>query len=198
MVMGDRLVTATTLAAVDFEEVKAHLNVLHKEDDHKIRNYIESAIADIETEAGIVLCEQIRECTFSRFPARNGELVLPVRPATAVTSVSYYDTTGVLTVLADCQFLLTGFVGRILPPIDDCWPMTQATRAEPVVVRYTAGYGERADDVDVADVPKDIIGAIKLLVADRYENKGDDIRVKNGLPPTVMRVLYRHSIGTPA
>lgn len=191
MLIGDRLITGPSGDIVSLDDVKAHLNVLHDEDDRQIADYIFDAVATIEAQGGLFLRSQTREASFDRFPYSTDFLDVPNRPVTAVNSVRYYATDGTLTTLANCQAAIYGFQARIKPPIDQCWPAVQCTRMAPVLVEYVVGF-------TLQSVPKDLIGALKLIVADRYENKGDDTRLKLGLSPAVERVIALHGFGTAA
>lgn len=191
MLIGDRLVTAPSGQVVSTEDAKVHLNVLHDEDDVQIAAYLADAVATIEAQGGLFLRSQTREASFDRFPYSTDWLDVPNRPVTAVNSVRYYATDGTLTTLANCQAAIYGFQARVKPPIDQSWPPVQCTRMAPVLVEYVVGFA-------IGTLPRDIVGAIKLIVADRYENKGDDTRLKIGISPAVERVIGLHGFGTAA
>lgn len=192
MLLGDIVQTAPTAQVLSVGDAKAHLHVLHQEHDAYITGLIDEAIESFETETGMCLASQTREATFDDFPCEGEWIVLPRRPVASVTWVKYYDTSGVQQTLASTQNLLGAFEARIVPPINTPWPSTQVGRAGRVTVRYVCGYA-------TADaVPKDIIRAIKLMVGDAYENRGDDLKVRVGIPPAAQRIIHMHSMGTPA
>jgi uncharacterized phiE125 gp8 family phage protein len=192
MLIGDTLVTAGTGNVVSLDAVKEHLNVLHDEHNLKIQAYIDDAISTFERITGTYLRSQTREATYSQFPYRDDWLTIPTRPVSAVTWVKYYATSGVQATLADTQNVLTGFQARIKPPLNECWPAYQAARAEPVSVRYVVGY------LTPSAIPADVIGCLKLIVGDRYENLGDDTRNKMDMPAAAERIMRLHGFGTPA
>ena len=63
------------------------------------------------------------------------------------------------------------------------WPST-STRPDAVTVSYTAGYGSSADDV-----PARAKAAIKLILADLFEHRGDDDRRHDDFPMAVHSLL---------
>lgn len=191
MLIGDTLVTAPSGGVLSLDAAKEHLNVYHDEHDTKIQAYVADAVSTFERITGTYLRPQTREATYSQFPYRDDWLTIPTRPVTSVTSVSYYATSGVLSVLASTQVSLGGFQARIKPPLNECWPAYQAARAEPVIVRYVVGYAT------ASAVPGDVIGCLKMIVGDRYENLGDDPRNKMDMPAAAERIMRLHGFGTP-
>jgi hypothetical protein len=63
----------------------------------------------------------------------------------------------------------------------DVWPVTQAGRPEAVEVDFEAGYAT------VAAIPAEAIQAVLLIVADRYEHRGDE--EGREIPPAAHRLL---------
>ena len=110
----------------------------------------------------------------------------------SVISVSYYATDGTLTVLSNCQSSVSSFQGKVKPPVDETWPADQASRSEPVIVRYVCGF------TSATTVPKDILGALRLMVADRYENRGDEFKRTEAHPVAAARIMGLHGFGSPA
>lgn len=192
MLIGDKLITTTAAPVLLLQSAKDHLNVSHEEDDALIQGYIDDAVAQFEKETGVILKQHTRDATYSQFPYRDDWLVLPTRPLISVTYVKYYATDGTLTTLDNCQVVTSSFQGKIKPPVNETWPAYQCSRSEPVIVRYVVGHATQAE------VPRDILGALKIIVADRYENKGDDGRNKMSIPPAAERIMTLNGFGTPA
>lgn len=167
---------------------KEHLNVYHDEDDQLISDNIAGAVADFESNANVCIRLQTREATFDRFPSQNDWLLIPRRPCTGIVSVKYYDSANVQqTMTVDDYQAVNGFNTRLYVGVDKSWPVTKAGRVEVVAVQYTAGY---------AKLPDDIFGALKIIVADRYENRGDKAKAES-IPPAAERVISLHSTSTP-
>jgi uncharacterized phiE125 gp8 family phage protein len=192
MLIGDKLIETTTTEILTLKSAKDHLNVAHDEDDTIISAFMAEAVETFERTTGTILRNQTREATFSQFPYRDDWLLLPSRPLISVTTVSYYATDGTLTVLSGCQVVTSAFQGKIKPPVGETWPAYQCSRSEPVIVRYVAGYAT------AGTIPKDILGALRLIVADRYENRGDEIKRTTAYPVAAERIMGLHGFGTPA
>jgi uncharacterized phiE125 gp8 family phage protein len=99
------------------------------------------------------------------FP-ENG-IVLPFSPVTAITSVKYYDTSNSLQTWAATNYHYNLYEEPCVIRYVDSAPSTYTDRSDAVVIRFTAGYA------DAAAVPAPLIQAIKLLLADLYENRTD-------------------------
>ena len=190
MIIRDRQVVATTGdPPLTTAVAKAHLNVVHDEDNALIAALASAAVAEFEAVTGMKLRSETREATFDRFPGSSaGCLTLPNRPVTSVSSVKYFDTANVeQTLVADTDYQVTlGFQAKVLVGPDKAWPSVKAGKAEPVAVRYVVG----------GTVPDDVLGALKLMVGERYENRGDSVKAKD-VPPAARRVMELHSTSTP-
>ena len=107
---------------------------------------LKGARAACETKTGRALINRTVDQSFTSF-AEDG-LLLELLPVGSVTSVKYYDTAGTQQTLSDSQYELATLNGRsmiVLKP--NCeWPETQEI-ANPVTVRYVAGYGAAASAV---------------------------------------------------
>lgn len=131
--------TAVTYGAapISLADAKAHLRVLHDEDDASISALIEAAVDDIESRTGRLFRSSTVVHTRNGFP--DGPLVLPRPPVTAVSSVAYIDTAGDAQTFADFVADLSAIPGTIQPAPGSAWPSTQ-DRSESVTVTYTAGH----------------------------------------------------------
>lgn len=101
------------------------------------------------------------------------KILLPRSPLISVTWVKYYDTSNVLQTLVsgtDYQLDLTSEPVRIDPYPETVWPQTFLTRYNAVNIRFVAGYG-----VDATHTPARAKIAMKMLVADMYENREQGI-----------------------
>lgn len=109
---------------------------------------------------------------------------LPVEPVSAVTSVQYYATDGVLTTLDSSlyQTQLAHSPPLIAPAPLTVWPVVQSERLNGVQVTFTAGYATRA--------PKMFEQAV-LMTVRYWAQEGRDAKdaTKGGLPPGATRLL---------
>lgn len=191
MLIYDKVFTAPTGAGpLSVTDAKAHLNVTHTDDDALITALINEAIANFETEAGVLLRVQTREATYDSFPTGSDSLEIPWRPVTSVTSVKYRDLNDAEITLPTTGYqVVEGYQTRIYggASANSVWPETNYLRPAPITIRYIAGY---------VTVPDDILGALKIMVAERYTHRGDNIK-SPAMPPAAVRVIHLHSTSTP-
>lgn len=160
--MALRVVKGAVLPAVSLEEAKEHLDV----DDAYRNDYIVALIAAatdvVEYHTQRRLVTQTLEWVTAGFCAR---LVLPVAPVQSVTSVKYRDESGVEQTLAPADYVVRTdkATAVIVPAEGGSFPIAAAVAAEPVVVRFVAGYGESES------IPPVARHLIKLLIKDFYD-----------------------------
>jgi uncharacterized phiE125 gp8 family phage protein len=196
---GLQLVTAATFEAVSLSEAKAHLYVDVLDHDADISTKLSEAQTLAERECGRQFCLTTLKLFLDEFPASRGSwesdcvfrsdspaILLPLSPLRSVTSVKYYNEAGVLTTVSPTEYWVAvgSDPGRIVPK-QGWWPATEGGRPEAVEVEFTAGWPTSAD------VPADIRGAIKVILADLWENRGDGEKQKgeHAIPPVAARVL---------
>jgi uncharacterized phiE125 gp8 family phage protein len=88
---------------------------------------------------------------------------LPVAPVQSITSISYVDTDGATQTLAGSVYdaRLYGLAPTIVLKFNQVWPTIQMGSL--ITVTAVVGYGA------AADVPPDLIHALKLLLGDFYQ-----------------------------
>ena len=111
------------------------------------------------------LMPQTWELTLDAFP---DALELTRVPVASVTSLKYYDSTGVQQTLLNTLYTLdsaddAGFA-YVVPIYDGSWPSTRV-QINAVALRYVAGYA------DAASVPESIKAWIKLMIGAMYESR---------------------------
>jgi uncharacterized phiE125 gp8 family phage protein len=171
---------------VSLVEARRHLRVLHDDDDADIEAIIDAAIAAIEgpNGIGIALSPQTWRLSLDHFPC---EIVVPLGPVTAVTSVGYTDSSGSPQTVAGLRFDLDESPLRIWPARDKAWPETYCEPGA-VKVTFVCGY---------ASLPQDLRWAILLLVGHFYENREAvtyDLKAVD-LPMGVASILERYRVG---
>lgn len=171
---------------VSVVEAKRHLRVFHDDDDADIEAMVASAEAAIEgpTGIGVALSPQTWRLSLDRFPC---EIIVPLGPVTAVTSVGYVDANGSDATVTGLRFDLDSSPLRIWPARGTAWP---SATCEPgaVKVTFVCGY---------VDLPKDLRWAILLLVGHLYENREavtTDLKAVD-LPMGVSSILERYRVG---
>ncbi len=151
-----------------------------------IERLTESAVALLDGPNGKLrraLLTQTWTATFDYFCI---DLPLRLPPVQSVTSVKYVNVDGDLTTLNPSAYRLTGAQSWdpvVSPAYGTTWPETR-DQAEAVTVEFVAGYGE------AADVPREIMQAIRLLVAEWYaEREAVGFSTPHELPHGVAQLI---------
>lgn len=183
--MSLRLVTPAAAEIASLAEAKAHLRVLHDDDDAYITGLAGVAQDWLSGEnnwLGRSVVEQGWELTLDRFPS--GKICLPKPPLIEVTGVFYTPSNGGAEAeITDFREVDVGVSngGYILPAKNSDWPMADG---EPGSVRivFTAGY---------AEVPTSVKHAALLMIGHWYENREAATGIKlSDLPLAVDALLY--------
>jgi len=166
-----QLVTPPTGRVLDVPEAKLHLRIPGDQDDED--EYLDGLIeaATLAVEESIPGHRQLLTAAWD-VPVRcwwQGGLKLPRPPLQSVT-VSYYDQAGVLQTLDPSLYVVrapTRGPGVLRRAPNQSWPALQVDRDYPVLVHMTSGYGTGNN------VPATLRQAVRLWVADAFENRGD-------------------------
>ena len=181
---------------VTLAEAKSHLRVDHSEEDALITSLILAARIQAETHTKLAFVDQTFVYKIDRFPP-NGPvdslLILPRSPLDSVSSVTYLDTAGDSQTLATSVYEVdtASLPGRIRLKFDQVWPNTR-THPEVVTITFIAGYGT------LTSVPENIKAAIKLLVANYYEQRAPVVvgTTASEIPLSVERLLSDATVPT--
>jgi hypothetical protein len=127
----------------------------------------------------------VKQAPVSLLSQAAGVIEIPKSPVISVDSITTYDLSdiGHATDLTTLVIQLETTPPIIFPKIGQIWPVPIRPR-QGVKVGFTAGYGATA-----ANVPGDIIQAIKLLVAHFYENRGVMVESRMSEVPFSVRAL---------
>lgn len=168
--MFTEVITPPEIEPITIDEAKAHLRVDLDDEDALIEAAVTAARTYAENFMRRKLITQTLKTTANGFGGSS--MALPLGPVQSVTQVQYKQTTdGALTTWAADQYQLVKSVipQRLAPAYGVTWPVTRADY-DNVEITYSVGYGD-----DAADVPGDIIAAIKLLLGHFYENREDEV-----------------------
>ena len=170
--MNVDLITGPTLEPVLVTEAKDHLRVTINEDDGLISSYIITAREEVEDWTRRTIMTQTWDYYLNQFPAGNA-IILPFGNLQTVTHVKYTDSdAAVTTMVVTTDYLVEtngeGH-GRIVLPPDTSWPTDVLYSTKPIVIRMVCGWTTQAL------VPAKIKSAIKILVAQMYEDRGENI-----------------------
>lgn len=153
---------------ITLAEAKAHLRVLHSQEDALIEALIWAATVHLDGRHGALgrcLVTQSWEYRLNCLPLW-GRIEIPLPPLQSVASVKYIDEAGDEQTLATDQYVVdTGtYVGRIRRAYDVVWPFSR-DEEHAVRIRFTAGYGA------AEDVPQPIKQAMLLMIGHLYRNR---------------------------
>lgn len=183
--MALQLVTAPTVEPVTVSDAKDHLRIDDDKDDVLIESLITAAREWAEKYQNRAYLTQTWDLFFDDYPAE--PFSLPKPPLQSVTHIKYYDTDETETEFSSDYYQVdtASFKGRIALDYGQEWPTTTLRSMNGFVVRFIAGYGD-----DASDVPEAVKTAIKMIVAELYENREvSDIRTHFEVPFAVKSLL---------
>lgn len=193
--MGDRLITGPTSEPISIIEARAQCHVDSNEEDGDLAGYILAARVAAEDYTRRKFAPQTWERTFDgTWPVQKVRgrqsplLVLPFPPLVSVTSVTYYDTAGVLQTLAADQYRVDPYSGegRIEPAYGVTWP-TVRDQSATIVVRFVCGYSQ---------VPEPIRQAMKLHIGHFFEHRESVVTgaIATALPHSAESLLFPYRV----
>jgi len=148
---------------VSVETLKAHLRVDGNADDALITVYLASAREVCEGLARRAFVTQTLGLVLDTWP--DLPLEFPRPPLIDVASITYTDEAGVQYTMSADDYLVDPYTGRLTLASGKSWPGKSLSPLSPILVTFTAGYGE------ATDVPKKYQTAVMLLAAHWYENR---------------------------
>lgn len=157
--------TKPSLLAITLSEAKDHLRITHDNEDGVIIESIRGATNWVENYLGWRLLTQTWTLYLDQFPA--DIIRLPYPPLQSVTWIKYYDSNNVQQTYVentDYRVDIYSYPARI-EPING-WDGVY-DKIVPVEIKFICGFTS-ADLID-----DQIKGAIKLRLADLYENRQD-------------------------
>jgi len=183
------VVTPATALPLDASDAGDHLRGLYADDDTHLQRLIRAAGAYVEGELGIALIDTVYDETFSGWGDWQ-KFWLGRCPLDTLTTVKYYDEDETEQTWDDANYLTTG-VPEIEVAPDVSLP-TVSSRQYPWTVRYTAGYGDSAEDI-----PKTLQQAMRLIIEDMDRFRGNEITgtISTPVGVTVRRLLAQNDAG---
>jgi uncharacterized phiE125 gp8 family phage protein len=185
---GLRCTAGPEIEPVTLAEAKAHLFINGSDADADITAKIEEARQDAEDECnGRAFITQTWTLTLDRFPWVTDPIYLPIPPCLLVEAVRFIDLDGVLKSLSPGLWVASpqSEPARITPKPGTTWPATDLLRPESVQVQFKAGYGDLG-----VNVPAPLRAAIKLILGDKWRNRGDE--AKGAIPEGARRILTNY------
>lgn len=175
--MAITVVTPPAVSALSVAAVKPHLNIetLETDWDTELSDiYIPSAIWNFESFTGRALITQTVKQTFDQFP-REDYFNLERYPASAITSIQYYDKENTLKTwdASNYIFVSTATPQKICLAYGKEWPNDiHPTRLMSVEVNYSVG--EAANETALFTAHPEFKAPLCILVADLYKNREDE------------------------
>lgn len=141
------------------DEAKRHLNVLDDSFDDLISDLRDEAIDWVERYCSVSLYLREFQWVQDRFTS---SIKLPIGPLGEVTAISYYDSAGTDTALAEGDW----YIGRgsIVAMPGTAWPSDDG-RPGGVRVTFTAGYAH------ASEIPGMLLSAVKVAIAAMFANR---------------------------
>ena len=153
---------------ISLADSKAHLRVLHDEEDATIQSLIDAASELIELETGYVAEEREEEFAFDRF---DRVLELRKRPVdVASITIGYLDARGEAQTFTGYRSFVKQDTVRLVPAVGKVWPHALCGSGT-VTVTANVGYGATAE-AGAASAPETVKHVTRLLVAYWYDNRG--------------------------
>lgn len=165
---ADKSITlaAATVEPLQLHEVKKHLEIADADTTHdeQLQGMIQEAREQVEHDCQVVL---VSRAVTEKFNWSGDEEYwqLYYRPVTAVSSITYYDTTDTQQTFSASLYSLDADRRRIWLKSNAAWPTTY-DRWDAITVTYTAGYGTTS-----SAVPQMFKQAMLLLIGYYFEER---------------------------
>lgn len=160
---------------ITLTEAKLHLRlavdaagaVAYTEEDDLLNVLIQVAREQVEAITWRAMITQNKTLYLDAWPTKSF-IKLPYAPLQSVTGI-YYTEEDALVESTFTDYTVDTHVepGRIVLNAGASWPSEALEMASPIRIPYVAGYGA------AADVPASIQAAMKLILTDLYENRGE-------------------------
>jgi uncharacterized phiE125 gp8 family phage protein len=172
---------------VSIADARAHLRVDHSDDDTYIDALIGAATTAVQERLGRTLGIATWDYRLDSAGIYwGGDIRLPMPPLLEVLSVSYFDSDNASQVYAPANYRAFGTGGRggIRLAGGASWPSVRSG-PEAVTIRYKAGYD---------DVPEPIKQAIKLLIGQLYNSRGEMVNTNLMEDPAIKALLAPYCV----
>ena len=190
------LITAPTAEPLRLGDVKDHLRIERGEtvEDDLLKSLIKTARQRVEDITNRKLINQTWKVYLDGWP-NSDAITLPYAPLSTGTApaITYLDSTG-----GSNTFSTTGWrcdsvtePNRVVLTYAQDWPTASLDNSNPINVQFKCGYGTAS-----SDVPDQIRTAMKIVVADLYENRESILvgRTVTEVPNTVNALLASYRL----
>lgn len=176
--MPSILVTPPAQEPISLTEAKAHLRMVHNDEDALIASLITASRRHVEAQTGLVLIAQEWQILIDEWPLA-GTVDLATAPLLSVDEVAIFGEEDDKAVVDPAHYYadLASRPPRLMLRGSRLWP-APARAGNGIGITVTAGFGISGDNV-----PSELRQAILLLVAHWYEHRG------NAKPPALPLTL---------
>lgn len=178
-----KLISAASSDPVSVSELKSQLRITTSDQDTMLGVILKAATQHVEDYLRYALISSTWDLYLDAFPKSGKCVYIQKSPVSSVTSVKYYNSSGVLTTMTvDTEYVVdvNDMPAKIYEPYGVIWPTPQ-TRLNAVVIRFVAGYA------NAAAVPEQIKQGILMLAATMFENPSDEVT------GTQINAIYKNS-----
>ena len=212
--MQTEVITEPVFLPIELDETKEYLEVSNEDDNNLISSLMEAAVVIAEDHCQRVWVDRTFRQTFDRpgilgayedyvqgfraydsysrhggfTPQVENHLKLFKKPVKSITSIEYFtkEQPDTAQVWDPSKYNLDnrGTIARVYPNADEYFPLNLRD-SDSIVVTYVAGSALVKNDV-----PESVRLAMKAIVANLYENRGD--MGNGGIPAMAERLLGPH------
>lgn len=167
-------------------EAKAFLRLDTDAEDTLLDALVPAARRLVEAQTGRVLIAQTWRFSLDAWPLR-GIVAVPVAPVRAILSATVATASGTVAAPADALALVADRAPALIRVDRSRAPVPAVPRGG-IVITVEAGYGP-----DAADVPADLVQAVRLAVAHFFEHR-DGPGADTALPAAVLALLAPYRV----
>jgi len=173
-----RIVTPPASYPITLAEAKAQLRVADSSNDTIIQGLIPAATKFCQSLVQKVFLLQTMEWVM---PCWREDMRMPIAPVLAdgVASIKYVEWASQAQQTLDPSKYVAQTIGgpsvRLMPAFGSIWPLVFAHSAEPIVIRFDAGYE------DPADLPGNVKAAILMMLRHLYSMGENNLTLQRDL-----------------
>lgn len=150
---------------LSLSEAKLFLKVDHDAEDGLVTALVASARRFVEARTGRILIRQTFRLVRDGWPA-SGIIPLPMAPVSEILAARVRNADGSSTSIQPATFALNAGRAPALLRVDPSRLPRPGVPYDGIEIEVAAGYGD-----DPADVPADLMEAVRLTLAHAYENR---------------------------
>ena len=161
------LITPPAVEPVSLPVAQAHLRLDTTDEDAYVISLIIAAREYCETYQNRAYNTQTWELALPKFPLPT--VTIPKGKLQSIEEMSYKNAEGIVTTLIperDYVVSHRGILGRVCPPFGKAFPSERLYPLDPVVVKFTCGYGDTSEAI-----PARVKQAMLLLIGHWHENR---------------------------